>query len=220
MVTAQFLLEGSVYALEQCGLLLRDATALYKAGSYPSAVLIAGLAHESLDRAVRLRGLRERVLRGRQLVLPEIDAEFGEQENEEVLVGAGTGLSAQRRTRREERTKKPFTVGRGPTGYLQGDLFVDQTRREQAQRTRTEREALRVGCLHVRPDGAAFRWHLPKDHSREEARSFLLDVLCDYARERDRIESGLCRPEQAEYVRAVRAWEDRPGLPAPAWPSW
>jgi hypothetical protein len=219
MVTAQFLLEGSVYALEQCGLLLRDATALYKAGSYASSIIMAGLASESLDKAVRLRGLRERVLRGGGLVLPEIDAEFGKQEDEEVLVGAGTDLRDRLHTGRDSRIKLQLTDPGSDSGCRQGELFVEQARTEQARRTREERQTLRAGSLHVRLDDAGVRWRRPKDHSRQEARRFLLGVLSDYARVRDRIETGLCRPEDAGYVSAVRAWADRPTLPAPAWPS-
>jgi hypothetical protein len=220
MVTAQFLLEGSVYALEQCGLLLRDATALFKAGSFASSILMAGLARESLDKAGRLRGLRERVLHGRGLVLPEIDAEFGEQDVEGVLAGAGADLRAPHNPRGEARINKQLTDASSAGGYRQGDLFAELARREQARLTREEREALRAGCLHVRPDGGGVHWSRPKDHSREEARRFLLDALSDYAREKDRIETGLCRPEDAGYVSAVRAWSDRPKLPTPAWPSW
>jgi AbiV family abortive infection protein len=50
-VTAQFILEGSEYALEQCGLLLRDANVLYRNGSYASAVVLTAFAREELGRS-------------------------------------------------------------------------------------------------------------------------------------------------------------------------
>jgi hypothetical protein len=40
-VSAAFLLKGTVYALEQCGLLLRDASILYRSRSYASAMTLA-----------------------------------------------------------------------------------------------------------------------------------------------------------------------------------
>jgi hypothetical protein len=49
-VSPQYLLEGAVYALEQCGLLLRDANLLYRNGSYSSAVAVALFATEELGR--------------------------------------------------------------------------------------------------------------------------------------------------------------------------
>ena len=45
-VAPRYLLEGAAYALEQCGLLLRDAIVLYRNGSYSSAVALAALARE------------------------------------------------------------------------------------------------------------------------------------------------------------------------------
>ena len=41
MVTPQFLLEGSHYALEQCGRLLHDAIALFRDKSFATATVLA-----------------------------------------------------------------------------------------------------------------------------------------------------------------------------------
>ena len=49
-VSPQYLLEGAVYALEQCGLLLRDANLLYRSGSYATAVALAAFAREEQRR--------------------------------------------------------------------------------------------------------------------------------------------------------------------------
>ena len=60
-VTPEYLLEGAAYALEQCGLLLRDANLLYRSGSYASAVALALFAQEELGRWKILRKLRTQV---------------------------------------------------------------------------------------------------------------------------------------------------------------
>jgi len=49
-VTPQFIMQGAAYALEQCGRLLRDANALYRSGSYASAVVLTAFAREELGR--------------------------------------------------------------------------------------------------------------------------------------------------------------------------
>ena len=61
-VTPQFLLEGAAYALQQCGLLLRDTNMLYRAGSYASCVVLTAFAQEELGRSTTLRNLRREVL--------------------------------------------------------------------------------------------------------------------------------------------------------------
>ena len=58
MVTANFLLEGAYYALEQCGLLLRDAVQLYNGSSYATAVVLAAFAREELGREKILLALQ------------------------------------------------------------------------------------------------------------------------------------------------------------------
>jgi hypothetical protein len=131
---------------------LRDAAALYKAGSYASSIAIAALAREGLDRAIVLRGLRDRVLSGCRLSLPEINEDFGDQENEEVLVHAGNHLGVEPDPRHDDVTRMPLSIARRSQGHRQADLFAEQARKEQAERTRKERRALRIGCLYVRPD--------------------------------------------------------------------
>jgi AbiV family abortive infection protein len=220
MVTDQFLLEGSVYALEQCGLFLRDATTLYKVGSYSGCIVLAALARDELDRAVLLRHLRDRVLTGFASSVPDIHQELEDHEEEQRLVRLCNSPGAGPDSALEELIRARLYDPSRCQAHRQADLFVEQITKEQAERTRKERHALRMSCLHVCPDSAASDWRRPKEHSREEARQFLTDALSDYAAERDRIETGLCHPKFAEFVNAVRAWAGRPELPPPAWPSW
>src|SRR5215831_19062875 len=71
-VTPRYLLEGAAYALEQCGLLLRDANVLYRNGSYSSAVAIALFARDELGRYRILLDLRKEVLGGNHFTIEEI----------------------------------------------------------------------------------------------------------------------------------------------------
>ena len=66
------MLEGAVYALEQCGLLLRDANLLYRNGSYASAVAVALFAREELGRYRILLELRKKVLDGDSVTIKKI----------------------------------------------------------------------------------------------------------------------------------------------------
>ena len=71
-VTPEYLLKGAAYALEQCGLLLRDANSLYSCGSYASAVAVALFAREELGRYRILLDLRTQVLGGGHLTIENI----------------------------------------------------------------------------------------------------------------------------------------------------
>src|ERR1700751_2675570 len=72
-VTPQYLLEGAVYALEQCGLLLRDANLLYRSGSDATAVALTAFAREELGRWKILLDLRREVLGGKNVTIEEIN---------------------------------------------------------------------------------------------------------------------------------------------------
>jgi AbiV family abortive infection protein len=61
-VTPQYLLEGYAYALEQCGLLLRDANILYQSGSSANTVVLVAFAREELGRSEILLDLWKQVL--------------------------------------------------------------------------------------------------------------------------------------------------------------
>jgi AbiV family abortive infection protein len=71
-ITPQFLLEGAILALEQCGLLLHDANVLYRGGSYASAVVLTAFAREELGRYTILLDLRKEVLTGKEFTIEEI----------------------------------------------------------------------------------------------------------------------------------------------------
>ena len=71
-VSPKYLIEGAAYALEQCGLLLRDANLLYQNGSYASAAAVALFAQEELGRYQILLELRKKVLNGDHLTIEEI----------------------------------------------------------------------------------------------------------------------------------------------------
>jgi AbiV family abortive infection protein len=64
-VTPKYRLEGAVYALEQCGMLLRDANSLYRSASYATAVALAAFAREELGRWRILLDLHREVVGGR-----------------------------------------------------------------------------------------------------------------------------------------------------------
>jgi hypothetical protein len=82
-VTPEYLLEGAAYALEQCGLLLRDANLLYQSGSYASAVALALFAREELGRYRILLDLRKQVLGGDHLTIQKIEKRCRDHERKQ-----------------------------------------------------------------------------------------------------------------------------------------
>jgi AbiV family abortive infection protein len=70
--SSDYLLRGAVFALEQCGLLLRDSHILYSNRSYASAVALAAFAREELGRYRILRELWKRTVAGEGFTVKQI----------------------------------------------------------------------------------------------------------------------------------------------------
>jgi AbiV family abortive infection protein len=74
-VTAQFLLEGAAYAIEQCGRLLRTADLSFEHGDNATAYALALFAREELGRWTMLLDLRREVLAGKQFTAEQVNEE-------------------------------------------------------------------------------------------------------------------------------------------------
>jgi AbiV family abortive infection protein len=74
-LSPDMLLRGAWYALEQGGLLLRDAVALYELGRHSTAMSIALVAQEELGKFQILLELRASTLKGQSLTGKEVRKE-------------------------------------------------------------------------------------------------------------------------------------------------
>lgn len=218
MVTAQYLLEGSCYALEQCGYLLRDAVLLFRAGSFPSSTVLAAFAREELGKSRLLRELRDRVLAGAIITVKEIDKQFRDHiaKQERAVLGVTMRFGHDSELAKLVQTQNEHKPG--STEYRAAELRLKALADERRAAYPKERHEMRMDCLYVDQDGSGTKWCRPIEHFRQEASDFLYDAVNDYAGEYDRIECGNNPPDLAEFIQARKAWADRPKLPSPQWP--
>jgi AbiV family abortive infection protein len=71
-VTPRYILQGSVYALQQCGLLLRGASILYRNGAHANAVVLTLFAQEELGQSRLLDDLWRKASAGDTLTMEQI----------------------------------------------------------------------------------------------------------------------------------------------------
>jgi AbiV family abortive infection protein len=214
-VSPQYLLEGAVYALEQCGLLLRDANLLYRNGSYSSAVAVVLFAREELGRWSILLDLRRKVLNGDNVTVKDIQASCGNH------------------VRKQEAGIMSFTmrVMTDPGGLLDTYLNVRHgseewnTAREQLEQARqtvpVERHKQRMSALYV-DAVSADRWRRPtREISQITAHAYLQDAANDYSGQYDRYTNPwVHKPDDPELYSALKNWPGRPiFLPSPERPS-
>lgn len=222
-VTQQFLLEGAAYALEQCGLLLRDANILYRSGSSANAIVLAAFACEELGRSRILLDLRKRVLDGNVITTEEIKGECEdhvEKQREGMLStvtrfdGAQGGLG-----------KLVQIINRAPWQSAERKSASEELSRAIKQKERRipkDRHDKRKSALYVEPLSDT-RWNRPKDTSSLVAREFLQGAVDNYKLQYDQgyITSvdSILKQIDAELYDALKKWSDRPDLWYPEGPD-
>ncbi len=220
MVTAQYLLEGAIYAAEQCGLMMRDAVSLYDNGRYSSAIVLAAFAREELGRSRILRELRQKIIENRgDVTLEEIqgrcDAHVIKQKNAQLV-------SIQRFSLDDSLGKlRKRKIGNLPQSeeFKEAEKQLDDITKRQKKRAPGDRHRTRMRALYIEPDEAGLSWNRPKEVPRDQARIFLEDTAQEYALAYDQLQRGSVRYRDPEFTSALGKWTDRPELPAPQWPS-
>jgi AbiV family abortive infection protein len=207
MVTPEYLLKGAAYALEQCGLLLRDANLLYRNGSYASAVAVALFAREELGRWRILLDLRTKVLGGERVTIEEI---------QERCRGHVT---------KQEAGMLSFVM-RVETDTALGGIFGTyvnakhgseewQTAKEQLEQTTIsfERHKQRMSALYVDPVPEG--WNRPtKEISHVTAYAYLKGAADDYSVQYYNYTLGGADPElERWFSRPILAIPERPEMP-------
>jgi len=216
MVSAQYLLEGSIYALEQCGRLLGDAVSAYRKGSYSSAIVFAAFAREEMGKSRMLRGLRRQALDGTAVTVADIRRACRDH-------GAKQGAAQLSITQRADNDsplgrllRTRMTADPQSEEYQLAEAELAVLTKRQRQETPGERHRLRMTGLYVDPDDAGTTWCRPCERGREEALDFVNDAVNDYATQYHQLTDNFYHPDP-EFLRAFQAWAGRPSLPDPEW---
>jgi AbiV family abortive infection protein len=216
VVTPQYLLEGAVYALEQCGLLLRDAALLYRSESYASAVALAAFAREELGRWKILLSLRSKVLGGECLTIDEIKTQC---EDHVTKQRAGMLSLTMRASDRESGVGKLlWSRIHAPPGSKEWSEIDDKLAkidRGKKKRVPGDRHEQRMSALYVDPVSIGL-WNRPSlAITLMSAYEFLNDARNDYSIQQcDRYTNlEMVNAIDPELGAALEQWPDRPQLP-------
>lgn len=210
MVTAQFLLEGAVYALQHSGTLMRDAVTLYDQSSYPSAVVLAMFGREELGKFIILRGYFEEVTAGETVSLNRIKQKCSDhikKQNRAILSIVLRGSSG-------------LVRGSSPPGsraFEKAEAKVKKMAARKMSEIPHQRHKLRLSSLYVEPSEDGLGWLRPQQQDKEEALNEIMEAVNDYSSAYDHLVRGNDDPNVM--LTAFQAWADRPQLLEPVWPS-
>jgi len=208
-VTADYLLRGAVFALEQCGLLLRDARVLCEAGSYASAVVLAAFAREELGRYKILRGLWKRMMAGETFTVKQIDKRCEKHVEKQKEGMFSTVMRADNSTVMGQLLQARMRAVPGSPEWKKIDEDLEKITQSQIKQTPEARHKSRMKALYVEPLEAG--WNRPAETSETAARNFLTDAINDYSGARSRyVHRDLY--DEADFRAAIEGWQDRPEL--------
>ncbi len=219
-LTSTHLLQGAVYALEQCGHLLHDANVLYRSRSHATAVVLAAFAREELGRANILFDLRDRVVAGEAVTTERVRESCDDHETKQEWAVASTQISTtndtvlgkllQTRHQKESQTEE----------WKAADNAIKKIDASQRKRAKTDRHQQRMRSLYVEPNESGLGWNRPRDIGRQAAHDFLNHAVNDYSGRRQKIDLGLLRGHDDQLLQELTDWKEKPEPPAPEWPSF
>jgi AbiV family abortive infection protein len=221
-VTAQYLLEGAALALEQCGLLLRDANILYRSGSYGNAVVLAAFAREELGRSNILFDLRRQVVAGARFTIEEIRERCDDHVTKQKAGMLSTAITAAGESGLAKLLRVRMTSHPQSTEGKKADAELARIVEMKKKRDPGERHKTRMAALYVEPLSES-QWNRPGDTSPSFAQEFIQHAVNDYA---GRYQNGYSASTLAilkhfdpELYNAFEQWSGCPELPLPEWPG-
>ena len=218
-VSADVLLKGAWYSIEQCGCLLRDAVTLYSKQRYASAVALALLAREELGRYRILLELWRKAVNGKPVSVDDAQAACEDhvikQRKAQLSVvyrAEGGGVAELLRVRLNARPASPE--------WKKADEQLKQLDEKKLKRTPSDRHSTRMRAMYVDINDGGTDWNRPAAFLEGEASSCIVDAVNDYAVQVDKLNQiEMLKEEDASLVSALDAWVDKPPLPTPKWPG-
>ncbi len=218
---SQHILHGAAYALEQCGLLLRDANVLYRNKSYASALVLTAFAREELGRYRILLDLWRRAFAGETLNVTQIRDAC----EDHVFKQRAGMLSLTMSADMASGLGKLLQMKNDPQSEAWKQADTELKRIDETKKTRTpgDRHEKRMAALYVEPLSET-HWNRPAVTSASTAHDFMQDAVNDYSGcyHQGYIASAgsMLQHVDPNLYEALEQWSDRPGLQPPEWPEW
>ena len=220
-VTPAFVLEGALLALEQCGLLLRDAVHLYNRSSYATAVVLAAYAQEELGRERLLLDLWRRSCSGIEVTIEQIEDVYADHERKQAAGMLSTGLMAEGSS--TSLGKLLHRRIHGPpydAEWRDADSQLNELVARKQSRTPHDRHQQRMTALYVELTSAKNGWSRPADMPLRTAYSRVNEAVNDYVGERDRrVVTRVGEPADLDLFDAFALLDARARLPGPGQPE-
>jgi AbiV family abortive infection protein len=214
VVTKEFLLRGAAYALENSGVLLRDAVTLFDQGSFASAVVMALFGREELGKYRLLRQLYETVAAGGTVPIEELTKKNGPLFDHTAKQEQAT-LSIVRRpepgTRLDHLLREEMRLDLRSPERRKVDEELQQITAKLAKALPRQRHDIRMAKLYVGLSKDGSTWVRPSEPTADEVRPEVEDAIANFNTVVLRLQDG---PDKQDWTfpAAFRGWADRPQI--------
>ena len=218
-VQSELFLRGAWYAVEQSGVLLKDAITLHSSESYASAVVLALLSREEFGRGHILLDLWRKASDGTDVSSEEmqnacddhIEKQRRGQNSVTYRLQGASGLTKLM----QDRSKAI-----GTPEYAELDNKLKKIDELKMKKTPPERHSTRLKAMYVDFNEATAEWNRPCLLAKDKATDCLTDAINDYLVNRDRLtQLEILRTTDPDLAKAIGNWSDRPALPLLIWPA-
>jgi AbiV family abortive infection protein len=219
MVSEVVLLEGSWYALEQAGRLLRAAVDVYDRGDPGTALALAMFGREEVGRSRILRTLADEVAAGASFNTAEVTKRCEDHVKKQragalsttLRVVPPSQLAAALQTRTSSAPSSPESVA--ARDVIRAALEA------KAKRDPEDRHDTRENALYVDLDSNGTSWSRPCTIAAAVAREHIEDTVGDYAIECDALRDDVIADDFPTMAKARAGMKPVPVLLAAIWPS-
>ena len=218
-VALDVLLRGTWCALEQCGILLRDASTLYGAKAYSSAVALAMIAREELGKyRLLLEEWRKAESTGTLPAVAEIQATCADHIEKQKRAVLSLTFTADGPSTLGDAIAAQIKYKPQDAEYLAAEKVNQTGLRAMAKHAPEARHSSRMRALYVDLEDSGSAWNRPSEVSQNECKRLLNDAVNDYAGQMHRMNPDSLREmEEPKLADALEGWPDRPELPGPRW---
>jgi AbiV family abortive infection protein len=186
-VTSDQLLLGSLFALEQAGLLFEDASSLFERRRYSTTAGIAMLALEEVGRHRILLNLWKTAVDGTRVTVTDIENACSEHVEKQLHGQFGTTLRADKDTSLGRLMAASFERPPGSDEWRQADVVVQRVVARRRKRLPHDRHELRQAGFYVDVSSEA-GWKRPQDLVPLECAHQIQDAINDYMGALDQIQ--------------------------------
>ena len=199
-VDEQTLLEGSWWALEQAGRLLRSATVLFKSGDCSTALAVAMFGREELGRSRLLRDCAREVREGNLLQPHKITERCKDHVRKQKASAFHITLSPQSDSQLGKALRSLNEYEPSSEQWHNAESDINSAVKAKLKRQPDERHQARCSALYVDLNGLGTDWLRPSVKiAKDETRKAINNAISDYNREVDRLTNEESHPTLEQY---------------------